>query len=424
MNSAMVSSDKKASVLIFRLNTLVLSTLILFFLLDKFLGVNVRSYVYIGFFLFTMYNYAVLHKGYINLSKITSLLFFNVLIFLVASSEPFETGMHLQFVTAGAVALALYGYEKWKWAIGFVLFSLTLDIITLKTDVSFIAWRHVEHDQAIVFAVLNTLIASGVSVYTILLISKFNYESQEALKQKDKLVVEQNEQLLKTNSELDRFVYSASHDLRAPLSTIKGLVDLIEISDNEKETENYLGLIKCRIESMNNFIAEIVDYSRNSRLEVESKDVNLNELLKSVYEELQFMPGWNQVEMIWDCPENIVINSDSMRLKMVFSNLLSNAIKYCDLSKENSWVKVSCQKNNEHVVIRIEDNGLGIPRSLQPKIFDMFFRAHEKSSGSGLGLYISMESITKLSGDITLNSVEGEGSRFDVAIPINMEVVS
>ena len=89
--------------------------------------------------------------------------------------------------------------------------------------------------------------------------------------------------------------------------------------------------------------------------------------------------------------------------------------------KENSWVKVSSLKNDEHVIVRIEDNGLGIPEHLQPNIFDMFFRAHADSSGSGLGLYISMESIAKLSGNITLQSVEGKGSMFDVAIPIAVE---
>ncbi|MCB0495328.1 MAG: HAMP domain-containing histidine kinase [Cyclobacteriaceae bacterium] len=421
MENTTVSSDQKASVLIFRLNTLLLLAIILFFLLDNYYGSKVPGYVYLGFLLFTLYNYFVLYKGYINLSKVTSLLFFNLLIFLVASSEPYETGLHFQFVAAGAVALALYGYKQLNWAIGFVLLSLVLDLVTFKTDIHFLPVRDIGPNQAAGFAVLNTVIASVVSVYTILFISKFNYDSEEALKQKDKLMGEQNEQLLKTNAELDRFVYSASHDLRAPLSSIKGLVDLIERSDGVEETAKFLNLIRGRIDSMNEFISEIVNYSRNSRLEIEKKEVQLHELLKATYEELQFMPGWEKIEVIWECPGNIEVLSDPMRLKMVFSNLLSNAIKYSDLDKENSWVKVSSLKNDEHVIVRIEDNGLGIPEHLQPNIFDMFFRAHADSSGSGLGLYISMESIAKLSGNITLQSVEGKGSMFDVAIPIAVE---
>lgn len=400
-----------------RLNTLVFVTTILYFFLDKYLGIYVEWYIYVGFLLFTIYNYLLIHKGLLNLSRVSALVLFNIMVFLIASSEPFETGMHLQFVTAGAVALALYGYEKWNWAIGFVLFSVTLDILSFKTDISFIPWRTVDPDQAQVFAVLNTIITASVSVYTILLISKYDYDSEVAFRHKEKEVNEQNEQLLKTNTELDRFVYSASHDLRAPLSTIQGLVSLIEFAEDEEEKRKYLELIKDRIKSMNSFISEIVDYSRNSRLELANQLLNIKDVLESTYEELLYMPNSDKIKVRWNCQKNINIHSDEMRLKMVFSNLISNAIKYQDFRKETSWLKISCSIKEGDVLVNFEDNGLGIAEQYQKNIFNMFFRAHENVSGTGLGLYIAKETMVKLSGDISVDSTLGHGSKFTVTFP-------
>lgn len=407
-----------------RLHILVIIATVIYALLANYLGIAVESYIYVSFLIFAFVNILLIRYGYIEFSKIIGLLLFNILVFLVASSEPFATGMHLHFITAGAVALALYGYEQWKGAIGFVFLSLVLDIISFKTNISFIPLREFTTEQEKIYFILNTIIASSVSVYTILLFSKINYETEKSLYQNEQIINEQNKQLLKTNSELDRFVYSASHDLRAPLSTLMGLINLSESENNADSKTEYLKLMKERVESMDSFIDEIIDYSRNNRSELKIITVNIRNLLEIIIDDLRFIPDSEHVSICWDFNEDIILQSDETRLKMVFTNIISNGVKYRDTKKEESWIKLKGEIADSKVIVTVEDNGVGIEKSLQNQIFDMFFRAHEHCNGSGLGLYIARESMTKLSGTISMVSVEGEGSTFIVSLPVDNISVS
>lgn len=403
------------------LNILVVVATVAYAFLDKYLGIVVEPYVYISFLLFAAINGTLLRYGYVEMAKVFALVLFNVMIFIVATSEPFSTGMYLQYVTAGSVALALYGYEQWKGALLFVLLSLVLNVIVFTSEVSFIPWRAVESDQANVFFVLNTLIAAVVSVYAFMFYSKINYESELALKANENIIRNQNAELLKANEELDRFVYSASHDLRSPLATLTGLINLSKLEKDEAEKLKYLGLMKERIRAMDSFISEIIDYSRNSRVEVKKEDVNAKMFLESIADDLRYYAGKESIEIHWEIPEDLVIVTDLSRLKIIFSNLISNAIKYHDPAKKISWIKLMAESDVQEMKIIVEDNGIGINKELKDSIFDMFYRAHEHSTGSGLGLYIVKETLAKLNGKIVVESSEGEGSRFLVTLPATLK---
>ena len=400
-----------------RLNTLVFIATAIYATLDKYLGIEVEFYVYLSFFLFVVINAYLIHRELLEASKVFGLIAFNVMIFLVATSEPFATGMHLHYVTSGAVALALYGYEQWKGAIFFVLLALVLDIITFTSGTSFIPYRDVSNEQARVFFVLNTLICASVCVYTFMIYSKINYESQKSLEENDSLIKQQNEQLIKANQELDRFVYSASHDLRSPLSSLTGLINLSKIETDEDLKTKYLNLMKERVKSMDSFIGEIIDYSRNSRLEVSRERLNLKQLLKVIMEELKYINGCDKVKVQWHVDSELYIESDETRLKIIFNNLITNAIKYRDEKKEDSYLKISAQTLDNQLAISIEDNGIGINENYLSRVFDMFYRAHDHSSGSGLGLYIVKETVAKLRGTINVKSTEWLGSVFTVTLP-------
>lgn len=417
MNPENRSLGEKRGVLMKHLNLLVFIVTCCYVLLDKYLGIEVENYVYLGFFLFALINALLLKYDHIEISKIFGLGVFNLMVFLTTTSEPFTTGMHLHFVTAGAVALALYGYEQWAKATLFVLLSLTLDVVAFTGDTSYIPWREVSNHQARVFFILNTLIASAVSVYTIMLYSKINYDSELALRANERVIKKQNDELIKTNAELDRFVYSASHDLRSPLSTLTGLINLSKLETDEVEKSKYLDLMSDRIKAMDIFISEIIDYSRNSRVEVKTEPINAKLFLESIADDLRYQAGKECIEIFWEIPEDLVITTDVPRLKIIFSNLISNAIKYHDPAKEISWIKLRAEEALQKIKIIVEDNGIGINKDLLGAIFDMFYRAHEHSTGSGLGLYIVKETLTKLNGSILVDSTEGEGCRFQVVLP-------
>jgi signal transduction histidine kinase len=231
------------------------------------------------------------------------------------------------------------------------------------------------------------------------------------------LLKRQNEELIKINSELDRFVYSASHDLRAPLMSVKGLLNMIKIDPDRKNVDHYLNLIERSVGKLDHFISDIINYSRNSRMDLMPKEINFHDLLQESIDSLKFMDGADKVRSIRDITIAAPFYSDYSRLLIIFNNIISNAVRYRDSWKEDSWLKVDIATTTEHAIIQFSDNGVGIADEYVEKIFKMFFRANADSKGSGLGLYIVKSACEKLNGTIQVNSKLGEGTTFRIQIP-------
>ncbi|MFW5762596.1 MAG: PAS domain S-box protein, partial [Cyclobacteriaceae bacterium] len=227
-------------------------------------------------------------------------------------------------------------------------------------------------------------------------------------------------ELEKTNMELDRFVYSASHDLRAPLASVLGLINLVKMDEKEKHHLEYLANMEKSIRKLDNFISDIINYSRNSRLEITPESIDLEELVNEIKEDLVFMENACKIRIEFEGKEKM-ISTDKARLRVVLSNLISNAIKYHNLRRDHPYIMIKYEKKDNYKYIRIIDNGPGIAKEHQENIFKMFYRGSESSSGSGLGLYIVKETLLKLRGDISLESQLGEGSTFTLKLPDNEE---
>ncbi len=226
-----------------------------------------------------------------------------------------------------------------------------------------------------------------------------------------------NFQLAKTNEELDRFVYSASHDMRAPLSSLLGLIHLSEKTDRPEEVGLFLQMMKDRIKTMEGFIREVTDYSRNTRLDLTPSSVSLYTLVKEVVQTLAYPIVNKKVRIEITIDPALHIVTDPNRLKVVINNLLSNAYKYHNFDQPDPFIIISAMMKNETVIITIKDNGTGISAEHHSRIFEMFYRASEDSEGSGLGLYIVKETLDKLSGTISVQSKLGEGSEFTITLP-------
>jgi PAS domain S-box-containing protein len=231
------------------------------------------------------------------------------------------------------------------------------------------------------------------------------------------LLKRQNEELIKINAELDRFVYSASHDLRAPLMSVKGLLNMIKLDPDKKNVEHYLSLIDRSVLKLDNFISDIINYSRNSRMDIMPKEIDFNSLLQESIDSLKYMEGAEQVSSIRNISVSHPFYSDYSRLLIVFNNIISNAVRYRDHWKQDSFLKISIEGGVDKATIVFTDNGVGIAEEYVDKIFKMFFRANADSKGSGLGLYIVKSAVEKLSGCIKVQSRLGEGTTFTIEIP-------
>src|SRR6267154_232653 len=135
------------------------------------------------------------------------------------------------------------------------------------------------------------------------------------------LLKRQNEELTKINAELDRFVYSASHDLRAPLMSVKGLLNMIKIDPDKTKLDQYLSLIEGSVNKLDNFITDIIHYSRNSRMDLMSSKIHFHTLVKESIESLKYMDDAEKVKSIVTIEDSIPFYSDHSSLLIIFNNI-------------------------------------------------------------------------------------------------------
>ena len=253
------------------------------------------------------------------------------------------------------------------------------------------------------------IIISCVGIYFSSMMKKL-LESTEEIELK-------NENLILANKELDKFVYSASHDLRSPLTSLKGLVQIAKEEEDLDQIKYYFELMDQTISKQDQFIIDIIDYSRNKRIEKTLEIVNLHQLINDVIQQYSYNDNAKTIKI----EKNLEIDkiySDALRLKIIFNNLISNAIKYGDPEKEEKKIEIKVLKENDFYKIVVKDNGMGIKEEILPRIFEMFFGTNH-NIGSGLGLYITMEAVQVLGGTITVSSQINEGTIFTITLPIS-----
>ena len=196
-----------------------------------------------------------------------------------------------------------------------------------------------------------------------------------------------------------------------------GLINLAKKEDNIDTIKEFIALQEKSVIKLDEFIKDIIDLSRNARTEVVPEKINIETLFDNICSDLQYSENSSLVDIVLDINKQMNFYGDKSRLKIIFSNLISNALRYADLRKQQPQVKVIAQINEKEVVIKVQDNGQGIKKEHQQKIFDMFYRANSYRNGSGLGLYILKESVKKINGSVQVESEYGVGSTFTVSFP-------
>jgi signal transduction histidine kinase len=234
-----------------------------------------------------------------------------------------------------------------------------------------------------------------------------------------KALLQSNEDLKKSNKELDSFVYSVSHDLRAPLSSMLGVIGVCEMGSPDPFMAKNISLLKTSIKKLDGFIMDILDYSRNARLEVHHQEIHFADLVAEITDNLKFMCTDDQrkVDIRTSVRNGIAFYSDKSRLSIVLNNLISNSIRYQNPDAADPFVEIHVEVSEACADIIVRDNGVGIDKENQGKVFNMFYRVSNKSVGSGLGLYIVKESVEKLNGVIQLTSEMGKGTQFSIRLP-------
>jgi signal transduction histidine kinase len=246
-------------------------------------------------------------------------------------------------------------------------------------------------------------------------------ESENAKIKAAQALQSQNAELKKINKELDSFVYSVSHNLRAPLMSVLGLLDLAKHESHQPSNslDQYFAMMESSIHKLDDTVKEILDYSRNARQNLSIEEMDLEKLVYDHFEKMQFMPGSKNIEHKVKIEKEVPFYSDVYRLSVILNNLISNSIKYFDEKKTQPFINISMRVEKNKAVIDFEDNGIGIEERYINKVFDMFFRGTEQNKGAGLGLYIVKEAVEKLGGNVSIYSQVGVGTLFKIELPNN-----
>jgi len=226
-----------------------------------------------------------------------------------------------------------------------------------------------------------------------------------------------NEELQQAYNELDKFAYSVTHDIRRPLMSILGAVDVAQYIEDISELREMLSMMEESVMNLDVYIQNIHDYYKLRRGELNIEDINFNQIVTEQNDIFKLTAKMNKVNFTFDVLQDESFRSDKMAVKLILNNLLSNAFKYQNKSNNEKMVDLKIRVATGKATINIKDNGIGIDEKHFSEIFNMFFRATSQEVGSGFGLYNVKEAVKKLNGEVKVNSVPDMGSVFEVTIP-------
>ena len=272
-------------------------------------------------------------------------------------------------------------------------------------------------------------IVTGVAVFSKDITLRKNIEerfrqlNEELLQQNAQLAAQEEElkvtleELSERNFELDQLMYKTSHDLRSPLSSIMGLINLANLDTDTTNHYQYLDKIEGRIKKLDEFIRSMLDYARVNRVDVVRETIPLKSIALNCIRELEYLDNFSSVRVtINEKGTDIPFVSDLLRIQIIFSNVISNAYKYYN-PETDSNLQIDIDVTQERATLEFTDNGIGIKAEYLDKIFNMFFRATDRSQGSGLGMYIVKQAVEKLRGTIRLISEYGKGTSIKITLP-------
>ncbi|MFC3199231.1 hybrid sensor histidine kinase/response regulator [Parapedobacter deserti] len=226
-----------------------------------------------------------------------------------------------------------------------------------------------------------------------------------------------NEELQKAYDELDKFAYSVSHDLRDPLTGVLSAIKLALEFDTVDRIHEILALMESSVLKLNSYINSLHDYYLLKRGELSIAEIDFRSLFEHLLHFYSIYTQNNNVEFRVRAEQQEEFKSDETALQLVLHNLLSNAFKYQKKDGDNKLVELSVSVENNKATIRVSDTGIGIAEHDLEDIFKLFFRGSDQADGTGFGLYNVKGALAKLQGEISVQSIEKEGTTFTVVIP-------
>lgn len=339
-----------------------------------------------------------------------------------------KLGESMVYNKLGALYMAMKDYEEAgmyflsalnvaeEYNIQFIKFKVNYNLYLLaceQKDTS-TALHYLEKYTALKEAVINTRTYDVIKSYESL--ARIESLEREAKAQKDK-----SEIIERKNNELDSFFYRISHDLKGPISSLQGLFNLVKLEVTDAMALKYFEMCQKQIHRINNIVVDLIDITRmnhpdSHRVGARAK-IDFKKLVKECITSYSYLNDFRRIKFVIEIDEKVVYYAEWAIVNTILQNLIENAIKYIRTDAE-PYIGIFVSGENNHILLQVEDNGQGISPTYQPKIFDMFFRANDRTEGTGLGLYILKRAVERLNGEISFKSEVNVGSTFTITLPL------
>ncbi|UXP31074.1 ATP-binding protein [Reichenbachiella agarivorans] len=225
-----------------------------------------------------------------------------------------------------------------------------------------------------------------------------------------------NESVERKNKELDTFVYKVAHDLRGPISSLMGLYSIVEHEISEEKSLGYFDIYNKEINRLNNIVLDFISLTQIKEKKLEKTQISFEPLVDEIINSYRYMDKFEHLEFRIKIDKTLDFYTDESTITTIIQNLIENAIKYSK-PDEKGVINIKIYGRKRDIIVLVHDTGIGIEERNQNKIFDMFFRAHNDTKGTGLGLYLLKSAVEKLEGQIAFESEIGVGTTFKIILP-------
>lgn len=246
-----------------------------------------------------------------------------------------------------------------------------------------------------------------------------NADLEERVKERTEELRTANSALIKSNHELDNFIYKTSHDIRGPLATLQGICNIALMDIKDPMSVDYFQKLSKTAVKLNNILSKLLIVNQINNSLPNQEEFNLKLLVEEIVDSNKISYVKKNIEVLIKGEDRFTIVSDYELLKIIISNVVNNAFKFHNPSNNvSSFIEINFYKTKSELILTVVDNGLGIDSSISDQIFDIFSKTSEIQDSAGMGLYLVKLAVDKLEGDISVSKTEQGYTDFTVNIPL------
>ncbi|UII29937.1 tetratricopeptide repeat-containing sensor histidine kinase [Fulvivirga ulvae] len=250
-------------------------------------------------------------------------------------------------------------------------------------------------------------------------LTNMNTVLEERVRERTQELNESNAALLKSNNELDNFIYKTSHDIRGPLATLQGVCNVALIDIEDKKSIDYFSKLSKTAERLNEILSKLLVINQINNSLISDEHIDFDTMITDIICEQQNAKTLKAISVEKEVQCDLQFRSDQDLLRIILTNLISNAFKFYNTSgRVDSFINIKVF-SNDRLHVQVIDNGIGIDENVSYKIFEIFSKASDMSDTAGLGLYLVKLAVEKLGGDITLSKARGSFTQFEVVLPFH-----